>query len=360
MLSIVVPTFNERNNIPILADKLKSILESHRCDYEIIFVDDNSPDHTWELAREMSLADEHIRIIRRVGRKGLSSAVIEGFLASKGDYLAVIDADLQHDPEQIPQMVNELDKGDCDLVIASRYIDNGSVGDWNKLRILISEIATSMSQLVMKYRSTDPMSGFFILKRDVIDRNIEKLSGKGFKILLDIMSVDDTLQIKEIPYTFSTRLHGESKLGNDVIVQYMEFLLERTFGKYVGIQYIKYMIVGSLGALLHFSLLSFFYKTLEHTYSKSLMAAILIAILFNYSFNNLWTFRSHRLKNLSLVTGYFKYNLLCVVGALANYSVSMYLLGYVDWVLASFIGAFVGANWNYLTNSIYTWKTKHE
>lgn len=333
-------------------------MEGYSCDYEIIFVDDNSPDRTWEMARQMSLADEHIRIIRRVGRKGLSSAVIEGFLIAKGDYLAVIDADLQHDPNQIPQMADELDKGNYDLVIASRYIDEGSVGDWGRSRILISETATRLSQLVMKYRVTDPMSGFFIVKRDIIDRNIENLSGKGFKILLDIMSVDNDLRIKEIPYIFSTRMHGESKLGNDVIIQYVEFLLERTFGKYVGIQYIKYMTVGSIGALIHFSLLTFFYKTLGQTYSRSLIAAILIAILFNYSFNNLWTFRSYRLTKLSLVGGYFKYNLLCLVGALANYSVSMYLLGYIDWVPASFIGAFVGANWNYLTSSIYTWKTK--
>jgi dolichol-phosphate mannosyltransferase len=136
--------------------------------------------------------------------------------------------------------------------------------------------------------------------------------------------------------------------------------MERTFGKYVGIQYIKYMMVGSFGALLHFSLLSFFYKTLNNTYSTSLIGAIIIAILFNYLFNNFWTFKSHRLTNLSLITGYLKYNLLCLVGALANYSVSMYLLGYTNWVFSSFIGAFVGANWNYLTNSIYTWRTKHE
>lgn len=360
MLSVIVPTFNERDNIPILADKIEDILESSDQDYEIIFVDDNSPDHTWELAREMSVVDNRIRIIRRVGRKGLSSAVIEGFMAAKGDYLAVIDADLQHDPELIPQMVNELNIGGNDLVIASRYMDEGSVGEWSKLRVFISEVATSMSQIVMKYKITDPMSGFFALRREVIERNIENLSGKGFKILLDIMSIDDKLRIKEIPYTFSTRIHGESKLGNDVIIQYLEFLMERTIGKYIGIQYLKYMIVGSVGALLHFFILSFFYQTLGHSYSRSLTAAIFIAILFNYSFNNLWTFRSYRLTKFALITGYVKYNLLCLVGALANYSVSMYLLGYVDWIPASVIGAFVGANWNYLTNSIYTWKTKHE
>jgi len=358
MLSIVVPTFNERENIPVLVSKLRSILKDQKYEYEIIFVDDNSPDNTWKLAREMSLEDEHIRVIRRVGRKGLSSAVIEGFLVAKGDFLAVIDADLQHDPHQIPQMLSEVDEGDYDLVIASRYLDEGSVGDWGKLRVFVSQTATRMSQIAMKYKISDPMSGFFLVRRNVIERNIEKLSGKGFKILLDIMSVDDNLKIKEIPYTFSTRMHGESKLGNDVIIQYLEFLLERTFGKYVGVHYIKYMIVGSLGALLHFSLLSLFYKSFDHTYSESLIAAIMIAILFNYSLNNLWTFKSYRLTHFSLVTGYVKYNMLCFVGALANYSVSMYLLVHIDWVAASVIGAFVGANWNYLTNSVYTWKTK--
>ncbi|ABE52519.1 glycosyltransferase family 2 protein [Methanococcoides burtonii] len=355
--SIIVPSFNERENIPVIVDKLQNVLKD--IDYEIIVVDDNSPDKTWDLVEQMSHEDSRVKVIRRIGRNGLSSAVIEGFLAATGEYLGVIDADLQHDPVLLTEMLNEIENNDLDIVIASRYTETKDVEGWSRTRLFISDVATKLAQLVIKYKVTDPMSGYFVLKKSVVQENVEKFYGKGFKILLDIMSVKNDLRIKEIPYTFTNRLHGESKLGNDVIFQYVEFLLERLFGKHVETEYIKYMIVGSFGALLHFSILTLFYKNIGYTYSISLAIAILVAILFNYIYNNIWTFKDYRLTDISLITGYLKYNLLCFVGALANYSVSMYLIDHMSWIIASMVGAFVGANWNYLTNSIYTWKTKH-
>src|SRR5580692_3740536 len=210
-LSVVVPTFNERDNVTKLYRQLQSALAGVA--WEVIFVDDNSPDGTWDVVGTLAQADVRVRCIRRIGRRGLSGACIEGILASSAPYAAVIDADLQHDETQLPKMLALLQTGKIDLVVGSRYIEGGSADSFNKGRAGASQLATEVAKRVLRVEIADPMSGFFMIRSDRFEQVAPQLSTQGFKILLDIVATArGDLRIKEIPYTFGARLHGESKL----------------------------------------------------------------------------------------------------------------------------------------------------
>src|SRR5512141_79858 len=206
-LSVVVPTFNERDNVTTLLRRLETALAGKA--WEVIFVDDNSPDGTWNVVRGLARQDSRVRCIRRIGRRGLSGACIEGILASSAPYAAVIDADLQHDETQLPKMVALLKSGEAELVVGSRYIEGGSADSFNKQRAGASQFATEVARRVLRVRIADPMSGFFMIRRDRFEQLAPQLSTQGFKILLDIVATArGELRIREIPYTFGSRLHG--------------------------------------------------------------------------------------------------------------------------------------------------------
>src|SRR6478672_5609017 len=214
-LAVIVPTFNERDNVTTLFGRLEATLAG--VNWEVIFVDDNSPDGTWDLVRALARQDSRVRCIRRIGRRGLSGACIEGILASSAPCAAVIDADLQHDETQLPSMLALLEGGEADLVVGSRYIAGGSSESLNKQRAGISALATEVAKRVLRIRIADPMSGFFMIRRDRFEQLAPQLSTQGFKILLDIVATArGDLRIKEIPYSFGSRLHGESKLDSTV------------------------------------------------------------------------------------------------------------------------------------------------
>src|SRR3981189_906105 len=214
-LSVVVPTFNERDNVATLYKRLEAALGATR--WEVVFVDDNSPDGTWDVVRGLAQRDSRVRCIRRIGRRGLSGACIEGILASSAPYAAVIDADLQHDETQLPKMVGLLQSGAAELVVGSRYIEGGSADSFDKSRAGISTLATEVARRVLKVEIADPMSGFFMIRRDRFEQLAPQLSTQGFKILLDIVATaEGDLRTVEIPYTFGSRQHGESKLDSMV------------------------------------------------------------------------------------------------------------------------------------------------
>jgi glycosyltransferase involved in cell wall biosynthesis len=221
MLSIILPTYNEAANLPELLERISGILREEA--FEVIVVDDDSPDKTWEAAELLKQKHPMLKVIRRIGRRGLSSAVVEGFAAAKGDILLVMDADLQHDPAIILQLKEGIEKG-ADIAIASRYMAGGSVGAWVSGRRILSKTATFLAKKLPPVEVSDPMSGFFALKADAFRRIQPSLRPSGFKILLEILTfLPRGTKTAEVPLDFKLRTHGESKLSLRVEA---EFLLQ--------------------------------------------------------------------------------------------------------------------------------------
>jgi dolichol-phosphate mannosyltransferase len=217
-LSVITPTFNEAENVSRLVKELKSALEG--IDYEILVVDDNSPDRTWAVAEGLASSDPRVRVLRRMSNPGLTPAVIDGFRAARGDAVACIDADLQHDPAVLPRMLKEISNG-CDLAVGSRYVDGGDARQWNIIRRVESWIATKMAQILLGVELKDPMSGYFMLRRKDFAAIQAQLSGKGFKVLLEILAKMRSIVVREVPYSFRSRTAGQSKLSHKVVVQYL-------------------------------------------------------------------------------------------------------------------------------------------
>jgi dolichol-phosphate mannosyltransferase len=223
MFSLVVPTFNERPNIRPLLERIEAVLKQDPIDFEIILVDDNSPDESWKLAQEIAKEDSHLRVIRREGARGLATAVVAGWKAAKGEILGVIDADLQHPPEILPNLLKPILRGFADISVASRHASGGGVGEWNLLRRFVSRGAAAIAFLMLPRTLRvvqDSMSGFFLIKRSVIDS--ARLKPKGYKILLEVLAKGNYRRIVEVPYVFEERKDGKSKLGPK---QYLEFLI---------------------------------------------------------------------------------------------------------------------------------------
>src|ERR1700736_6279109 len=249
-LSVIVPTFNERDNVPKLYRKLEAALAGVA--WEVIFVDDNSPDGTWDVVRGLARQDSRVRCIRRIGRRGLSGACIEGILASSVPFAAVIDADLQHDETQLPKMLALLQAGEADLVVGSRYIEGGSADSFNKQRAGASALATEVAKRVLRVKIADPMSGFFMIRRDQFEQLAPQLSTQGFKILLDVVaSARGDLRVTEIPYAFGSRLHGESKLDSMVALDFLGLVLAKLTNDIVSLRFLLFAMVGSIGLVVH-------------------------------------------------------------------------------------------------------------
>src|ERR1700742_3170226 len=253
-LSVVVPTFNERDNVTVLYRRLAATLAG--VPWEVVFVDDNSPDGTWDVVRGLARQDTRVRCIRRIGRRGLSGACIEGILASSAPCAAVIDADLQHDETQLPKMLALLQAGDLDLVVGSRYIEGGSADSFDRKRAGFSALATEVAKRALKVQLADPMSGFFMIRRERFEALAPHLSTQGFKILLDVVATaHGTLRTKEIPYTFGSRLHGESKLDSMVALDFLGLVLAKLTRDVVSLRFLLFAMVGSLGLVVHFAAL---------------------------------------------------------------------------------------------------------
>lgn len=362
VLSVVLPTFNESKNLPILLPRIGEIMGSRA--YEVIIVDDNSPDETWRVALSIGESDPHVRVIRRVGRRGLSSAVIEGFLAARGDIFVVADADGQHDLSLIPRLAEAVGQNGG-IAVGSRYTEGGSVGQWDERRHLLSRIATRMAIGLCKVRVSDPMSGFFALKRSVFEETLPRLNPKGFKILLDLLvHVPAGTPATELPFTFGKREYGESKLSRRVQIEFLEYLYDVTVGRFIPATFIKYGLVGVMGVVVNLAV----YYVAEATFppvsqprvlglTLPFLAGVEAAILFNFLLNNALTFSHVKLKGMRAVTGFIGYNIACLLGTIANYAVASYLYRQgMSLALSIGIGAFIGMIWNYTMGLQFVWK----
>lgn len=356
-LSIVVPTFNERDNVPLLVEKIEAILQGIR--WELIFVDDNSPDGTAVQARKIAQVDRRVRCIQRIGRRGLSSACVEGFLASSAPYLAVMDGDLQHDEAILPDMFKAVNQDGYDLAVGSRYVEGGGFGSWEESRIKKSQLATKVSNFVTKADLSDPMSGFFLFRREVFENALPNLSSIGFKILLDMfVSYDGKLKFKEVPFQFRERSLGESKLDTSVMWDYFMLLADKTVGHIIPVRFFSFALVGGTGVFVHLLVVSICFQMFALSFNWSQGVATFVAMTTNFFINNLITYRDRRLRGVGrLFWGWVTFVLACSIGAFANVGVAGWLHGQDNyWVLSSLAGIAVGTIWNYAVTSLLTWK----
>ena len=357
-LSVVIPTFNERDNVTTLFRRLEQTLAG--IPFEAVFVDDNSPDGTWDVLRALSREDGRVRCIRRIGRRGLSGACIEGILASSAPCAAVIDADLQHDETQLPKMLAALQSGEFDLVVGSRYIEGGSAQSFNRQRAGASAFATEIAKRVLRIEIADPMSGFFMIRRDRFEAIAPQLSTQGFKILLDIVATaHGALRVKEIPYTFGSRLHGESKLDSMVALDFLGLVLAKLTHDVVSLRFLLFAMVGSLGVIVHFAGLYMALKVLRLPFAEAQAFGAICAMTSNFILNNFLTYRDQRLKGFAILRGLLLFYLVCSVGLLANVGVAFSVYAQQPiWWLAGAAGALMGVVWNYAMSGLFVWRKR--
>jgi dolichol-phosphate mannosyltransferase len=357
-LSVVVPTFNERDNVTALFRKLESALAGRA--WEVIYVDDNSPDGTWDVVRALAREDSRVRCIRRIGRRGLSGACIEGILASSAPCAAVIDADLQHDETQLPKMLALLQGGEVDLVVGSRYVEGGSADSFDKQRAGFSMLATSVAKKLLRVEIADPMSGFFMIRRDRFEQLAPQLSIQGFKILLDIVATArGSLRIKEIPYSFGARLHGESKLDSMVALDFLGLVLAKLTGDVVSLRFLLFAMVGSLGLLVHLVALFIALEVFNVPFPEAQACGALMAMTSNFLLNNFLTYRDQRLKGFGILRGLLLFYLVCSVGLVANVGVAFSVYDQEPiWWLAGAAGALMGVVWNYAMSGLFVWRKR--
>ncbi len=356
-LAVVVPTFNERENIAPLLERLNAALTGIR--WEVIFVDDDSPDGTADALRQVAQRSRNVRVIRRIGRRGLSSACVEGVLSSSAPFFAVIDADMQHDEQLLPLMLKTLKDQQLDIVIGSRYVEGGSVRSWNERRRLISRVAGRASRLVVKVDLKDPMSGFFLMRRQAFDEAVRNLSQHGFKILLDLFaSAPKPLRFAELPYHFKPRVFGESKLDSLAAWEYGMLLADKTFGRLIPPRLVFFGLIGGLGLLVHMSVLAgALYAGLAFSIAQTL--AVIVAMTSNFMLNNWITYRDRRLSGWAWLRGLLSFYAICSMGAVANVGIASFIFaGDHVWWVAGLTGALVGAVWNYALSALFTWRRR--
>ena len=353
-VTVIVPVFNERANVEPLIARISQALDGLR--WQIIYVDDNSPDGTAEAVKAVATLDHRVACLRRVGRRGLAGAILEGILSSAAPYVAVIDGDLQHDETLLRPMFETLRNGQADLVIASRYVGDGqAAGGFSGQRAAGSRFATRLAKLVLRSNVTDPVSGFFAARRAVVDEVAPKLSTEGFKILFDLISaLRGSARIAELPYRFRERQAGASKLDSRVVIDYFGLILSRASNNLVSPRMFLFSLVGASGVAVHLTVLRLLPETVA--FLPAQVVAAMVAMTTNYFINNAVTYRDRRRRGLDLLTGYFQFCALCSVGFLANLAVGNQLQ---EWTSARLIsgtmGAIVGAVWNYITTALAVW-----
>jgi len=354
-VAVVVPTLNEAANVERLIEKLSIVLAGRG--WEILFVDDNSSDGTSDLVRRIGRTSRHVRIVQRVGRRGLSSAVIEGMLATAAPVIAVMDGDLQHDESTLPRLIDAVMTGDTDIAVGTRYVAGGGTGDWDKGRVRMSRLATRAGQIALGTDVSDPMSGFFAVRRDAFERALPRLSGIGFKILIDILASSPTaLRVAEIPYHFRTREAGESKIGMRVIAEYAELIADKTVGRFVPVRLIKFLMVGGLGVFVHLAILGALLSAGD-AFITAQTGAVMTAIAFNFFLNNSFTYADRKLKGWAILGGLASFYAISALGAVANIGIGTWMAGQDErWWIAGVAGVLVGAIWNFAMSSALTWR----
>jgi dolichol-phosphate mannosyltransferase len=355
-LCIVIPTLNERENVGLLLDKLRNTLHDIR--YEVIVVDDDSPDGTAAVVKRLSRLQDNLHVLHRIGRRGLSSACIEGMLATSAPYIAVMDADLQHDETVLPEMFRKISSEHLDLVVGSRNIGGGSMGDFSDWRIKLSRLGRRLSGVERHAHLTDPMSGFFIVRRSFFERVAHRLTGIGFKILLDIvLSSEVEVHVGEVPYHFRLRQHGQSKLDLIVGLEYLELILDKLIGSYISVRFVLFCLVGTIGTVIHLLLLGLLLKTEHFSFIESQACATGIVMILNYVLNNSFTYRDRRRRGAAFWFGMLTFCIACSLGGIANVLISgeAFRQG-MPWPLAGITGLLFSAVWNYGVTAMITWR----
>jgi len=355
-LAVIVPTYNERENVPLLLQKLRTALAG--ISWEVIFVDDDSPDGTSEVVRQIARRDRRVRLLHRVGRRGLSSACIEGMLATSSPLIAVMDADLQHDASILPAMLDKVRVENLDIVVATRNAAGGSMGSFGAGRVFLSRLGQKISRSIARCAVSDPMSGFFLLRRAFLLEVVHRLNGSGFKILLDLLASSlRPARVGEVGYHFGKRQHGKSKLDLSVGFEYIAMVVDKLSGGILPTRVMTFSLIGGLGVLVHFLCLSALYREQHLAFAVAQGIATSVAMVGNFFLNDLITFRDRRRKGVHKLIGLLMFCLGCSIGACANVSLADVLLGYgLPWYLAAFAGIVVSSGWNYSISSLFTWR----
>ena len=357
-LTIVVPTYKERRNVPVLVERLRAVL-SHS-GWEVLYIDDHSPDGTADVVREIAQTDRRVRVIERIGRRGLSSACVEGMMASAAPYIAVMDADLQHDESVIPQMLRKIKQEKLDVVIGSRRIIGGSMGDFARERVKLSEVGSKISRLVCRCDVSDAMSGFFVVEAKFFRALVPRLTGSGFKILVDILASSRTVpRVGEVPYRFRNRELGESKLDVNVQLEYIFLIIDKLVGNWIPTRFALFVLVGAFGVIVHLAVLAPLYLNHRHHFPQAQLIATMVAMTFNFLLNNLVTFRDRQLRGWRLLTGLLTFYAACSLGAAINVAFSNMLIQQgITWYVAGISGTGVSSVWNYGVNAVLTWRRR--
>ncbi|MDP3907041.1 glycosyltransferase family 2 protein [Novosphingobium sp.] len=368
-LGVVLPTFNERKNLRGMVERLDAALAG--VTWEVIVVDDNSPDGTADEARLIAQDDPRVRVIQRIGRRGLSSAAIEGMCATAAPVVAVMDADHQHDPALLPLMLAAIESGEHDLSYASRFAEGSSTEQWGRPdRVKASNLANRIANKVTGVELSDPMSGYFMLRAEVLRADAHRLSGVGFKILLDILAtVDAPLRIKELPMNFAARADGESKLDRTVVFEFLIGLYDKWLGRIIPTRFALFGTVGALGVFVQLGVLwvmlhlvfgeRFVYGNWSEstTFNVANTVAAVIAMTFNFVLNNELTYSDQRLRGLGpVLKGWAQFALTCSLGLLTNIGSAAALksMGIND-VVAVVAGIILGSVWNFALSNKFVW-----
>jgi dolichol-phosphate mannosyltransferase len=372
-VSIIVPTYNESQNILAILKSIEQNLPKNK-PVETIVVDDNSPDGTGSIVEEYintvkKATGYTIEVIRRKAKEGLSSAILKGIENSKGQTIVVMDSDRSHPPDIIPKMVDTLDNSECDIVVASRYVKGGSVSGWSVKRKLISKIATKIAQHGLGVGQKDPLSGFFAFRRNILDGL--KLDAIGYKMLLEILVKTKGARVKEIPYTFTNRMQGESKLGTPVIFDYIRSVwklyrygaLQRKQEKRASVRFLskaaRFYTIGASGLAVNY-LISLLFATeiASIWYLHANVVGIISSMTTNFVLNKIWTFEDRDFALRRTLTQYGKFIGFSSIGALIQlgfvfYLVENYSLMYPQALILAVLLAAFG---NFILNKKFTFK----
>lgn len=359
-LAVVIPCYNEAANVAPMVAKLDAALAGIA--WEAIFVDDDSPDGTAAKAKAIAATDPRIRCIRRIGRRGLASACVEGILSTAAPYVAVIDGDLQHDETILPRMLAALESGEADVAIGSRNVAGGAMGEGlSPIRRMVSDGGAALANAALPVKVADPMSGFFALPRSLFEEIAPRLTATGFKILLDILlSAGRPLRVAEIPYTFRAREAGESKLDAAVLLEFGGLLADKALGGLVPLRFMAFALVGGIGVLVHLAALGLLHGVGPLGFNAAQWGATLVAMTANFLLNNRITYRDRRLRGPRLLRGLVLFYLVCGIGAAANVGVAGLLVrdGLLGWGLAGAAGALLTVVWNYAVSSTLVWRPR--
>jgi dolichol-phosphate mannosyltransferase len=354
-LAVVVPTYRERENVPEFLARLERALEGIR--WEAIFVDDDSPDGTARLLLEYAGTDPRIRLLHRIGRRGLSSACIEGMLSTSARAVAVMDADMQHDETILPRMFDLLRAQGLDLVVATRNAQGGSMGTFCPSRVRLSNLGRSIGQTICKCPLSDPMSGFFIVDRRFFLSVARNLHGGGFKLLVDMLSsAQSPVRFAEVGYNFRDRRHGESKLDLNVAIEYLLLVVNKLTRGLIPIRVASFSLIGIAGIATHLLCLSVLLLAFHWRFVEAQVAATFVAMTENFFLNNIVTWHDRSLRGLRMFTGLATFYLACSFGAWSNALVARALFDAgVPWYLAGAAGILLSSVWNYSMSTFFTW-----